>query len=129
MMMNGARTCALVIAAAVLMSEQVDAQQATGKWSLCGAGKYDLTAAGQPVGTETFEITCKPDGRYSATGRTQLSGSVKLDLTTNLELSADLLPVSASAKGTVQGQQFDQTGTFANGTATLATNGNSQTLA
>lgn len=128
MTINGARLCALAIGVATLMSEPTDAQQSPGKWSLCGPGKYDLTASGQPLGTETFEIACKPDGRYSATGRTQLSGSAKIDLTTSLELSADLLPISASAKGTIQGQPFEQTGTFANGTATLATNGNSQSV-
>ena len=105
------------------------AEQATSKWSLCGAGKYELSAAGQVVGTETFDVTCTPDRRYSATGQTKLSvGGRELDLTTTLELGADLLPIKASSKGTAAGQPLDQSGTFANGVATLVTNGQSQSV-
>jgi len=105
-----------------------EAQPAT-KWSLCGSGSYQLTAAGQSIGSETFEVTCRPDGHYLGTGRTQLSaGAMSLDLTTNLELAQDLVPITASAKGTVQGQPFDQTGTFTSGTAALSTNGNAQSV-
>src|SRR6476619_2443119 len=129
---NGARARALGAIAgvglAVLLSEELGAQRA-GSWSLCGAGKYDLSADGQSVGSETFEITCHPDGHYTATGRTQLSGmGVGMDLTTHLEVGADLVPSSASAKGTVNGQPFDQSGTFNDGTATLTTNGQSQSV-
>ena len=110
------------------MSEELGGQR-VGSWSLCGTGRYDLSAGGQSVGNETFEISCHPDGRYSATGRTQLSGvGVGIDLTTHLEVGADLVPSSASAKGTVNGQPFDQSGTFNDGTATLTTNGQSQTV-
>ena len=55
----------------VLMSENLGAQRA-GNWSLCGAGRYDLTMGGQSVGSETFDIACHPGG-YTASGRTQLS--------------------------------------------------------
>lgn len=152
MITTRARSCGLMIlAAATLPTERTEAQrmadgmahaassdaidphretsQSATRWSLCGAGKYDLSAAGQAVGSETFEITCKPDGSYSGNGRTQLSaGALALDLTTQLELGRDLLPRSASAKGTVQGQPFDQSGTFANGSATLVSNGATQNL-
>src|SRR4029450_5020877 len=126
---NRARFLALTtVAAAVLMSEPLGAQR-VGNWSLCGAGRYDLTAGGQSLGNETFEITCRPDGGYSATGRTQLTGvGAGIDLTTHLELGADLIPASASAKGTVGGQPFDQSGTFKDGTATLVTNGQQQSV-
>ena len=106
-----------------------ESSQAKSKWSLCGAGKYELAAAGQSVGSETFEITCTSDRRYSATGRTQMSaGALALDLTTKIDLGSDLLPTAASAKGTAQGQPLDQSGTFANGVATLVTNGTSQSI-
>jgi uncharacterized protein len=105
-----------------------ESQPAT-SWSLCGAGVYEVSAAGQSIGSESFEIVCRPDGRYSATGRTQLSaGPTALDLTTTLELGADLVPTAASSKGTVGGRPFDQSGTFANGTATLSTNGTPQSV-
>ena len=68
-------TISVASIAAVFMTETLSAQTAAGKWSLCGAGKYDFSAGGQPLGSETFEITCKPDGHYTATGRTQLSGA------------------------------------------------------
>jgi dienelactone hydrolase len=112
--------------ASVLTSQPL---QAPSEWSLCGAGKYELAAAGQSVGSETFEIICTSDRRYSASGRTQLSaGALALDLTTTIELGPDLVPVSASSKGTAQGQPLDQSGTFANGVATLVTNGKSQSI-
>ena len=86
---NRARASALTTIAAIIattfMSEPAAAQaKGQGEWSLCGAGKYDLSAGGQTLGTETFEITCKPDGHYSATGHTQFS-ALSIDLTTTLD--------------------------------------------
>src|SRR6478672_10238233 len=129
---NRARASALTTIAAIiamtLVSEPAAAQaKAQGKWSLCGAGKYDLAAGGQSLGTETFEITCKPDGHYSATGHTQFT-ALSMDLTTTLELGADMLPITASSVGKVQGQPLEQSGKFENGTATLTTNGKAQTM-
>lgn len=115
------------LATFALMSEDLEAQRA-GNWSLCGAGRYDLTMNGQSVGSETFDIACNPSG-YTATGRTQLAmAGASIDLTTHLEVGADLVPASASAKGTVNGQPFDQSGTFVDGTATLTTNGQQQSV-
>jgi dipeptidyl aminopeptidase/acylaminoacyl peptidase len=83
---------------------------------------------GQSVGSETFDIACHPGG-YTASGRTQLStAGAAIDLTTHLEVGADLVPASASAKGTVNGQPFDQSGKFVDGTATLTTNGQQQSV-
>jgi len=111
----------------LLMSEDLEAQRA-GNWSLCGAGRYDLSASGQSLGSETFEIACHPGG-YTATGRTRLSMTgAAIDLTTHLEIGPDFIPASASAKGTVNGQPFDQSGTFRDGTATLTTNGQQQSV-
>jgi dipeptidyl aminopeptidase/acylaminoacyl peptidase len=123
-----ARSLALTtLATFVLMSEDLGAQRA-GNWSLCGPGRFDLTMAGQSVGSETFDIACHA-GAYTATGRTQMSmAGAAIDLTTRLELGADFIPSSASAKGTVNGQPFDQSGTFVDGTATLTTNGQQQSM-
>jgi len=122
-----ARACALAGFAVVLSTNEVQAQTAR-KWSLCGAGLYDLTAAGQPVGSETFEITCDASG-YAGTGRTRLSaGAMSLDLTTKLELGNDLVPKTASANGTIQGNPFDQTAALANGTATVTIKGQTQSI-
>ena len=116
---------AIALTLTIIMSDLVQAQ--TPAWSLCGAGSYTLTAGGQTIGNETFEVTCKPDGKYSATGHTQLT-PLGLDLTTTLELDASFQPISSTAKGSVQGRPLDQSGTYANGTATLSTNGQSQTM-
>jgi len=125
---NWAHPCALAFTTiSTLMTEPLDAQKRD-TWSLCGAGTYELTAAGQSVGKETFEIVCKPDGHYVATGRTQLSVGGAMDLTTSLELGPDFSPITASAKGTVGGQPFEQTGSFAKETATLTSNGQAQTV-
>ena len=125
---HGARSLALTtLATFVLMSEDLGAQRA-GNWSLCGAGRYDLTMGGQSVGSETFDVACHPNG-YTATGRTQLAmAGASIDLTTHLEVGADFIPAAASAKGTVNGQPFDQSGTFVDGTATLTTNGQQQSV-
>ena len=105
----------------------VTTRQPATRWAICGSGEYRFTAAGQPVGTETFDVKCLPDGSYSATGRTQL-GPLGMDLTTTLELSKDLLPRSVGVKGTVRAQPFDQTGSFDNGTAVVTVNGSAQTV-
>jgi dipeptidyl aminopeptidase/acylaminoacyl peptidase len=123
-----ARASFVALAAAVLLTvPAMTRAQSAPKWSLCGPGSFALSAGGQAIGTETFEITCHPDGRYSVTGRTQLA-AVAVDLATTIELNRSLLPSSAGAKGTVQGSPFEQTGSYANGTATLVTNGTSQTI-
>ncbi|HUQ80386.1 MAG TPA: alpha/beta fold hydrolase [Gemmatimonadaceae bacterium] len=125
-----ARIRALITIAAVAVGatrSEAQRMESNSKWSLCGAGKFDFTAGGQSIGSETFDVTCTPDKRYSATGRTQLAAA-GMDLTSKLELGSDLLPVSTSAKGTVQGQPFDQSATYTNGTAALTTNGQTQSV-
>lgn len=101
--------------------------QPASRWSLCGAGEYQLAAAGQAVGKETFDVKCLPDGSFAATAQTQLT-PLGLDLTTKLELGKDLLPRSVDVKGTARGQPFDQTAKFENGTATVIANGATQTV-
>ena len=71
---NRARWSALMIIAAMPFMDEPAAAQANpptpqSKWSLCGSGTYDLVAGGKSLGRETFEVACKPDGRYSANGR------------------------------------------------------------
>lgn len=105
----------------------VTTEQQVTRWTLCGAGEFALSAAGQSVGNETFDVTCRPDGSYAVAGRTQLS-PLGLDLTTKLELGKDLLPRSVDVKGTARGQPFDQTAKFENGTATVTANGATQTV-
>jgi dipeptidyl aminopeptidase/acylaminoacyl peptidase len=77
--------------------------------SICGKGTFVFLMGGKPAGRETFEITCKPEGGYSASGRTEfnLTGAVS-DLSTTLELDKSGQPLSSTSKGTVGGQPLDQ---------------------
>ena len=48
-------------------------------------------------------------GATPRTADTQLAaGAMAIDLTTSLELGADMLPLTSSAKGTAQGQTLEQ---------------------
>ena len=129
-----ARSIALIAIAGALptitafrVNTTVMTQQPAAKWAICGAGEYQFSAAGQALGKESFDITCQPDGSYRATARTQLT-PLGLDLTTKLEVGKDLLPQSVDVKGTANGQPFDQTAKFSNGSATLTANGAAQTV-
>ena len=133
-MTNRARSIVLIAIAAALPTitafrafSTVMTQQPAAKWAICGAGEYQFSAAGQPLGKESFDIACQPDGSYRATARTQLT-PLGLDLTTKLEVGKDLLPQSVDVKGTASGQPFDQTAKFSNGSATLTANGAAQTV-
>ncbi len=40
---------------------------------ICAEGKFSFTGNGQPLGSETYKITCNPGGGFSVTGHTELS--------------------------------------------------------
>jgi len=131
---NRARSIALIAIAGALPTitafraiSTVPMHQQPGKWALCGASEYQLSAGGQALGKESFDISCQPDGSYRASARTQLT-PLGLDLTTKLEVGKDLLPRTVDVKGTSGGQPFDQTAKFDNGTATVTANGAAQTV-
>jgi dienelactone hydrolase len=90
--------------------------------AVCGKGTYVLTHAGQSAGRETFEVSCKPDGGYLATGRTELNvGGASSDLVTTLELDKAGLPISSTAKGSINGQPFEQSVSIKDDTAAVIT--------
>lgn len=89
---------------------------------ICGKGTYLLKLDGKPAGEEKFEISCRPDGGFSASGHTEFKvPGVASDLNTTLELDKQGLPLSSTAKGTVTGEPFDQSLTIKESTAVLTT--------
>lgn len=88
--------------------------------SICGKSNLLFKLGDQSVGNEALEIKCRPDGGYSAVGRTELKvpGS-SIDLNTTLDLDKSGSPISSTAKGTVAGQPFDQSVSIKDGTATM----------
>ena len=61
--------------------------------------KYDLTAAGQSLGSETFEITACQTALLRHRTNSAVLAAATIDLTTNLELGADLLPRQRIGEG------------------------------
>jgi dienelactone hydrolase len=98
--------------------------------AICGKGTFLFTLGEQPLGGETFEIKCQPDGAYSASGHTELKPPAPAsDLNTTLEVDKSGSPVSSTAKGTVAGgTPFDQSVIVKGSTATITTNGKTQEL-
>src|SRR6185295_11285867 len=77
--------------------------------SICGKAVYDLWLGDKSVGREEFEIKCKPDGGYLASGHTELKPTgAAIDLNTTLEVDKSGEPLSSTAKGTINGTPFDQ---------------------
>ena len=98
--------------------------------AICGKSNLVFKLGEQPVGNESFEIRCQPDGGYSATGHTELKlPGASTDLITTVELDKSGSPKSSVAKGTVAGNAFDQSVVIKNGTATVTTNGDGREFA
>ena len=92
--------------------------------AICGKGTFLFTLGEQPLGRETFEIKCQPDGGYSASGHTELKPPAPaLDLNTTLEVDKTGSPISSTAKGVAGGTPFDQSVIVKGSAATVTTNG------
>jgi dienelactone hydrolase len=90
--------------------------------AICGKAVYDLWLGDQSVGREEFEIKCKPDGGYQASGHTELKpAGAAIDLNTTLEVNKSGEPLSSTAKGTVNGSPFDQSVVVKGATTTVTT--------
>ncbi|HXU08032.1 MAG TPA: alpha/beta fold hydrolase [Blastocatellia bacterium] len=97
--------------------------------SICGKAVYDLWLGDQSVGREEFEIKCRPDGGYQASGHTELkpTGAV-IDLSTTLEVDKSGEPLSSTAKGTINGSPFDQSVVVKGSTTTITTGASTKEL-
>ena len=91
--------------------------------AICGKGVFLLSLGEQQIGREEFEIKCQPQG-YSASGHTQLKvATTAIDLNTTLDVDKAGEPLASSAKGSVNGQPFDQSVTVKGATAVTGTAG------
>ena len=98
--------------------------------SICGKAVYDLWLGDKSAGREEFEIKCKPDGGYQASGHTELKpAGAAIDLNTTLEVDKSGEPLSSTAKGTVNGSPFDQSVVVKGATTTITTGTGTKELA
>ncbi|MBZ5535978.1 MAG: alpha/beta fold hydrolase [Acidobacteriia bacterium] len=92
--------------------------------ALCGKGVYLFTMNGQPVGRESFEVTCPPEGGFSVSGHTDLRvPGATVDLESTLELDKSAIPSKFTAKGTMAGNPTDQVLILKDGTAKASFSG------
>ena len=97
--------------------------------SICGKSNLQFKLGEQAVGSESYEIKCRPDGGYSAIAHTELKlPGASTDLNLTIELDKSGSPTSSTAKGTVAGTAFEQSVSIKDGTATVTTNGNTRQL-
>jgi dienelactone hydrolase len=97
--------------------------------SICGKGVFSFWLGEQVIGREEFEIKCQPEGGYEASGHTDLKvpgGAIDLNSTIQVDKSGE--PLSSTAKGTVNGNPFDQSVTVKGAAATVTTGGGSREL-
>ncbi len=92
--------------------------------ALCGKGTYILMMNDQPVGRESFDVVCLPDGGYSATAHTDMRvAGMSVDVSTSLELDAKAIPSMFTSKGVVGGKETDQVLVMKEGHGQLTVNG------
>jgi len=97
--------------------------------SICGKGVFSFWLGEQSIGREEFEIKCQPGGGYVSSGHTDLKvpgGSIDLNSTLEVDKSGE--PLSSTAKGTVNGQPFDQSITVKAAVATVTSGGGTKEL-
>ncbi|MFY9572675.1 MAG: alpha/beta fold hydrolase [Blastocatellia bacterium] len=92
--------------------------------SVCGKGVFLFWVGEQSIGREEFEIKCRPGGGYAASGHTDFKvPGASMDLNTTLEVDKSGDPMSSTAKGTVNGQPFEQSIVVKAAAATVNTSG------
>ena len=97
--------------------------------SICGKGVFSFWLGEQSIGQEDFEIKCRPDGGYAASGHTDLKvPGGAIDLNTTLEVDKSGEPLSSTAKGTVSAKSFDQSIVVKGASATITAGGGTKEL-
>lgn len=97
--------------------------------SICGKGVFLFWLGEQSIGREEFEIKCQPDLGYTTIGRTDLKvpgGAIDLNSTLDVDKSGE--PLSSTAKGTVNGNPFDQSIVVKGPVATVTSAGGAKEL-
>jgi uncharacterized protein len=97
--------------------------------SICGKGRFSLFLGDQAIGREDFEIKCQPNGGFAGSGHTDLKMSgATIDLNSTVEVDKSGEPISSSAKGTVNGNPYDQSVVVNGDKATITTSGATKEL-
>lgn len=131
---------ALFLAPSLLLAQQPAATTAQQKKlpqairplspSICGKGNLLLLLGAQSLGHEAFEITCRDDGGYAGSGRTEMKlPGVTIDITTTIATDREANPSRFTAKGTLGPNTLDQSITVVNDKATIIDKGQSQEVA
>lgn len=91
---------------------------------ICGPGVFLLSIGEEPLGRETFEIQCKTDGGYLASGNTNMKlPNGAFNQNTTLEVDRAGVPQRLMAKGEGGGTSFETTTVFKDGKALTTANG------
>ena len=91
---------------------------------VCGKGVFLISMGEQSLGRETFEITCKPDGAFAASGNTRLEmPPLNLNQDTTMEVDKEGVPLMFTAKGEAGGSPVDQKIIFQNEKAIITSGG------
>lgn len=98
--------------------------------AICGKGVFQMLLGSQPIGSELFEITCRSDGGYAASGHTEmkLPGFVA-DINTTIETDKAATPSKFTLKGILGANALDQNVTVANDKVTIVDTGKTQEVA
>lgn len=95
--------------------------------AICGKGAFRLLLGVQSIGSETFEIVCREDGGYAASGRTELKlPGLIVDLNTTIETDRAATPSKFTLKGVLGTRTVDQLVTVLNDKATIVDDGKTQ---
>jgi fermentation-respiration switch protein FrsA (DUF1100 family) len=96
---------------------------------ICGKGVFLLFLGEQSLGREAFDIQCRPDGGYQASGNTTMTlPSGTLNQATMIEVDKEGVPRSFSVKGASGSTGFEQATTFKDNKATTTAGGETQEL-
>jgi hypothetical protein len=98
--------------------------------NLCGSVVYLFSMNGKPVGRETVDVKCLPDGGFFASASTEMTiPGAAVNLHTSLELDQNAVPTKFVAKGNAAANAVDQLLILKDGKATFTVNGNPQEVA
>lgn len=96
---------------------------------ICGKGVFLFSLNEQPMGRETFEIACQPDGGYRASGNTAMKlPSFTFNQDTAIEVDKAGVPLRFNVKGESNGTAFEQTTLFKDDRATTTAGGETKEI-
>lgn len=95
--------------------------------AICGKGIFKFLLGTQSLGSESFEISCRGDGGYAASGRTEMKlPGLVVDINTTIETDKEATPSKFTLKGVLGANTLDQIVTVTNDKATIVDSGKTQ---